>query len=136
MSWDILAMRFPPEVRDVAELPDDYKAPAIGTRAEIASALCSMFSGARVSQPDHVLIEGPGFCMEVGLGREVICDGFMLFVRAGDSPATIGAVKRIAEHFAVRAWDVSAGEFLDMSTDPTRSFATWRAYRDRVAGDT
>lgn len=134
MSWDIYAMRFPPEVRDVAELPNDYKAPAIGTRAEIASALCSMFSGARVSEPNHVLIEGPGFCMEVGLGREETCVGFMLFVRAGENHATIGAVKQIAERFALRAWDVSAGEFLDMSTDPTRSFAAWRAYRDRVVG--
>lgn len=128
MSWDIYAARFPAEVRDVAELPDDYEAPPIGTRAEIASALCSMFSGALVSAPDHVIIEGLGFCMDVGLGRVESCDGFMLFVRAGESRATLGAVMRIVEHFGVRAWDISAGEFLDLSNDPMRSFEAWLAY--------
>ena len=55
MSWDLLAMKFPTGVRDLSELPLDFKDIPIGTKSDVSSALLT-FPGARESGQGYINI--------------------------------------------------------------------------------
>ena len=134
MSWDVLVHRFPQDIETVEQLPDDFKPPAIGSRAEVARLLRTVFPDANISDLGWLIIDGRGFSIEVRTGTEEPCDGFMLHVRGGDG--ALGAVIQLAQLFSARAFDVTSSQFLDRMSDPGSGFRQWQAYRDKVVGDT
>jgi hypothetical protein len=111
MSWDVIVYRFPEEIDAIAQLPRDFKPPALGSRAEVAQAIGKIFPDANISNLSWLLILGHGFSIEVNAGKEEPCGGLTLHVRGGD--AAPGAVMQIAQLFEARAVDMGSGEFLD-----------------------
>ena len=134
MSWDVIVHRFPQDIETTEQLPDGFKPPAIGSRAEIAQSIRTIFPDANISNLGWLVVDGQGFSIEVNIGNEEPCDGFMLHVRGGE--AALGAVMQIARLFEARALDLSSCEFLDRMADPDSGFRQWRAYRDKSVGDT
>jgi hypothetical protein len=130
MSWDVIVHRFPPDIEKIDQLPDGFKPPFIGSRAEVAQAIRTLFPNANTSNLSWLLIIGPDFSIEVNIGRKDPCDGCMLHVRGGNG--ALEAVMQIARHFEARAFDMSSSEFLDRMRDPGSGFRQWQAQRERV----
>lgn len=130
MSWDVIVHRFPRDIETIDQLPDSFKAPAIGSRAEVAQSLRTIFPHADISNSSWPIINGNGYSIEFDMGCEESCDGFMLHVRGGEE--ALGAIMQIAKHFNARAFDTTSGEFLDRMQDSGSGFRQWREYRDRV----
>jgi hypothetical protein len=133
MSWDVLLQRFPQNVTNPADVPNDYRPPVIGSRSEVASSLRKLFPAANASDPAWVVIHGEDFSIEVSTGDNDYCSRLMLYVGGGDG--AVQAVMQIAQHFQMRALDCSTGEFMDAVPDPSAGFQQWRAYRDKVLGE-
>jgi hypothetical protein len=133
MSWDILLQRFPQNVASPEGMPDDYRPPVIGSRAQVASTLRELFPAADTSDPAWIVIDGDDFSIEVSTGDHEQCTGFMLHVRGGDT--AVQPVMQIAKHFELRALDCSTGEFMDAMVDPASGLQQWRAYRDKAFGE-
>jgi hypothetical protein len=133
MSWDVLILRIPVDVDKIEGLPVDFKPPVIGSRAEVALSIRALFPEAIISNLSWLVIHGDGFSIEVSTGRDDACRGFTLHVRGGDGATE--AVMMIARHFEARAFDLTSCEFLDRMSDPGSGFRQWRAYRNKVIGD-
>jgi hypothetical protein len=133
VSWDILLQRFPQNVASPAEIPDDYKPPVIGSRAQVASSFRELFPTAITSDPGWIVIDRDDFSIEVSILDNEQCTGFMLYVHGDES--AVQAVMQIAQHFEMRALDCSSGEFMDAMADPASGLQQWRAYRDKVLGE-
>jgi hypothetical protein len=97
MSWDVLIHRFPSDIDTVEQLPDSFKAPAIGSRAEVAQSLLKIFPDANISNLSWLLIIGKEYSIEVNVGSQEPCDGFTLYVRGGKE--ALGAVHTNREAF-------------------------------------
>jgi hypothetical protein len=131
MSWDIFIQDLPVDAGTVADIPDDFAAKSIGTRARFAMLIRRV--APEVSFDDdlswgHIL--GDGFRIEIHIGEDPVkC--VALFVRG--SSAAVGVVAALIECTGLRALDSGTGEFFDVDA-ARESFAAWKTYRDQVAG--
>jgi len=125
--------RFPRDIKTIEELPDDFKPQAIGSRAQIAQSLQTVFPNANISDLGWLIVDDKEFSIEISVGHKEPCDGFMLHVRGGE--AAVGAVTQIAQLFEARAFDMTSCQFLDSTPDPGGGFRQWQAYRGKVVGD-
>jgi hypothetical protein len=130
MSWDLLAMKFPPGVRDLSELPEDFKETPIGTRLDVAKAILE-FPNSRETGEVYINIEADGYAIEISLGQEAVCTGLMFFVY-GDGSRAVEVIRSISERLAIRTWDINGAQFLDDAADPASGFKQYKAYRDEV----
>jgi hypothetical protein len=133
MSWDLLAMKFPTGVRDLSELPLDFKDIPIGTKSDVSSALLT-FPGARESGQGYINIETDGYAIEISVGDEAICTGLMFYVYGHGSRA-VEVIRSISERLAIRTWDINGAQFLDDAADPASGFRQYKVYRDKVLKD-
>jgi hypothetical protein len=133
MSWDLLARKFPTGVRDISELPEDFKDTPIGAKSDVSSAILT-FPGARESGEGYINIETDGYAIEISVGKEEICTGLMFYVY-GDGSRAVSVIRSISERLAIRTWDINGARFLDDAVDPTSGFRQYKAYRDKVLKD-
>jgi hypothetical protein len=124
--------RFPRDIETAEQLPDGFKPPVIGARAEVAQSIRTLFPDANISDLSWLVINGADYSIEVNTGEEEACDGFLLHVRGGER--ALDAVMQITQHFDARALDLTTCEFLDRMADPGSGFRQWRAFRDRAIG--
>jgi hypothetical protein len=115
--------RFAPEIPEKTarpeDVPDDYLPPPVGSRADVASAVCKLFRNAESDGESFVTIERSGFTIEIILGDEQPCSQLLLHVHVDDDATTATkAILRLADHFGMRALDCSTSEF--MEAEPTR----------------
>jgi hypothetical protein len=76
------------------------------------------------------ILEGADFSIEFNMGREEICEGFMLHVRGGGNTA-MTIIARLLQQLNLRGIDFQTGEFFQQSA-AEQSFREWQAYRDSV----
>ena len=112
MSWDVLLQKFPQEVRQPQDLPDNYVAPAIGSRAEVASALRKLFRNVESAGDSSVTVQNSSFAMEIVLGDQERCSQLLLHVHS-EGPGATKAILRIAERLGLRAIDCSTSKFIE-----------------------
>jgi hypothetical protein len=112
MSWDVLLQKFPREASQPQDVPDDYVAPAIGSRAQVTLALRKLFRGVEGADDSSLTLSGSSFTIEIVLGDEEECSQLLLHVR-GDGGQATKAILRMAEHFGLRAIDCSTSEFIE-----------------------
>ena len=115
MSWDFLLQKFPENTARPEEVPDDYLPPSVGSRADVASAVCKLFRHAESDGESFVTIERSGFTIEISLGDEEPCSQMLLHVHVDgeDATAATKTILRLADHFGMRAIDCSTSEFME-----------------------
>src|SRR5258707_9772808 len=112
MSWDIFVQDFPKNVKSAKDIPADYCAKPIGTRAEIIAKILEVVPFADFSDPSWGDIEGNDWSIEVNLGDDGPSDGFALHVRgAGDE--AVGVIAAILDHLNLRAFETSNADFFE-----------------------
>ena len=132
MSWDIHVQDLP-KVQSIQDIPDDFVPQSLGFRSTVIAKIIEAIPFADFADPTWGRIDGDNWSIEVNLGREEECEGFMLHVRGGDG--AVAAVQAIVDCLGVRAIDMQTGEFLDVEASAA-SLAEWRSYRDQVVRDT
>ncbi|PWU22104.1 MAG: hypothetical protein C5B50_00190 [Verrucomicrobia bacterium] len=133
MSWDLFALNFPAEIRDLSQLPETFKETPIGRTAEIANTIMEV-QGARVSGEGLLTIERQGYAIEISIGPEAVCKWIMFYVY-GDGAAAAEVIQSVGKRLGVRIWDINGSQFLDSAADPTLGFRAYKAYRDKVLKD-
>jgi hypothetical protein len=128
MSWDIFVQDFP-NVEKISDIPDDFVPNSIGTRADIIAKILGSFPSANFNDPSWGVIETHDGSIEVNIGNNDDCDGFMLHVRGGK--ATFEAVTAIVTAVGCRAIDCQTSEFFEIESGRA-SFSNWQDYRDQV----
>ncbi len=114
MSWDVLLQKFPENTSRPQDVPDDYLPPAVGSRADVVSAVRKLFRGAETDGESFVTVERSAFAIEISLGEEEPCSQLLLCVHvSGDAAPATKAILRLADHFGMRALDCSTSEFLE-----------------------
>ena len=129
MSWNVFVQDRPRQATTVAEVPADYRPASLGKRSATIEKIREVFPDADFSNPSRGRIDEDDCSIEVNLGTEEDCGGFVLHVRGGD--AAIGVVAAILQHLHLRALDSQTGEFFNARPEAIESFRQWRAYRDR-----
>jgi hypothetical protein len=131
MSWDIFVQDIPPGLTVAADMPDDFMPKSLGARREIIAKIQSVVPTADFSDAAWGLIDGPGFSIEVNLGKKEDVDGFAFHVRGGDMAAFI--VADILAHLGLRAFDMGSDSGLfSIGPDGSDGQKKWREYRDTV----
>ena len=130
MSWDIFVQDLPSEAKRVTDIPSSFRPSHIGKRSEIIDSITSVIPTADFSDPSWGLIDGQDWSIEVDLGQEEDCRGFVFHVRGGD--VAVGAVAAILRRLNLRALDSQTGEFFVAGESATESFRQWKRYRDEV----
>ena len=116
----------------VDEIPNDFVPQPIGRRSEIIAKIKDVIPTADFTGPSWGIIDGDDWSIEINVGGEEKCNSFALHVRGAD--AAIGAVAAILEQLGLRGLDPqsSATGFFAADEEAIKSFARWRAYRDRA----
>ena len=92
-----------------------------------------MVPGADFSDPSWGTIDGPGFSIEVNLGKKEELDGFAFHVRGGEMAAFV--ISDILERLGLRAFDMGSDSGLfSIGSDGSQGQKRWRAYRDQALG--
>ena len=134
MCWDVTICRFPPGIKSLEQLANNFMPAAIATRAEVAQSLKRLFPDADVSDLSWLVLDGHEFKIEIDTGHKEPCNGLTLHVRGSDE--AVGAVTQIALNFKSRAFDMSLYQFHDLMSNPASGFDQWHKYSRRVVGAT
>ena len=121
-------MDLPAEARTIDDIPQDFAPKPLGPRSEIIAHIQQILPQANFADPSWGMLAGWGFVIEFNMGREEICDGFMLHVRGGG--AAMGAVAQLLEHLNLRGIDCQTSELFSVEAAEA-SFREWQAFRDR-----
>ena len=122
MSWDIFAFRLPDGVREVADVPEGYRPPSIGTRTDVMALLLQWFPDGRMDRFGFLSVEAGGHAFEIQVpdpddhGDDI--SGLTFQVR-GANEATIGAIADVIEQFGMRAFETGTGGRFDRATGVT-----------------
>ena len=125
-------MKFPQGIRDLSELPADFKEAPIGPRSEVIETITRIFPPLRFSSETGVTIETETYAIEIGIGGENICTSIMFCVYGNGSDA-VNIIQKISERLEIRAWDGT--QFLDDASNPESGFEHYKEYRDKVLKD-
>ncbi len=129
MSWDVWLMRVPPEIVSIHDLPKDFVS-ELGSQAEILPRLVEIFPELDMSTPGWGFMEGADFFIDFNIGKDDPIETIALHVRGGDG--ALGPIHKLCQATGWRAFDTTAGEFIDFERSPAAGLQTWRASRDRV----
>lgn len=130
MSWDVSIFRFARQYASVEEIPEDETPLPLAPREEVHRAVTEFFPGTNWKDPAWGQFDSTFGSVEFNIGKEDPVGSFMLHVRASNEiVAPILAMCRAQNWLAL---DLSTGEFLNASVDPTAGLEGWRAFRNRA----
>ena len=133
MSWDLFVQDIPASATSVTEIPDDFRPSSIGKRADIIVQIQEVVPTADFTSPDWGVIDGPGYSIEVSMGKVEDVHGFALHVRGNDQMVFV--VADILEHLGLRAFDpTSDSGIFGLDQEQAAGLRRWRAYRNEVIG--
>jgi hypothetical protein len=132
MSWDVYAQDIPPDATCVDDLPDDFEPKPIGQRSSIIAGIKAVAPFVDASRPDWLVIDGPDFSVEIGLGDEESVQALAFYSRGSDTAAAV--VKEILDALELRAFDLESESGLFEPAAAEAGMQRWRAYRDRIVG--
>ncbi|HWO58857.1 MAG TPA: hypothetical protein VNO31_02285 [Umezawaea sp.] len=130
MSWDVLLSVVPEGFGSIEELPRDFRAPPIGPHGAVEDALRRAVPTIDLADPSWGVIDGPGWSVEVNIGRADPVDAIMLHIRGGGDDA-LPVVFRVAGELGCRPLDMTTGELL-ASVDSAEGWWGFQEYRDKV----
>ena len=133
MSWDVSIMKFSKPYASVEDIPDDETPLPIGTLAHIHSAVTKHFPGTDWTDVAWGIFDSPLGSIEFNLGKKDPASSMMLHVRASNE--IVQPIVELCNEERWTALDCSTGEFLESAEYPTAGLDGWRAYRDRVVGE-
>jgi|GEM_PF-1372140 len=133
MSWDVIIMRLPAEIRsydDLGAAPGNLLLP-LGAPQQVRQQVSEVFGGTDWTDPAWGTWRGEEGSIEFGLegDREDEVESLMLHVRAEEAVAA--RILSLAERHGWRALDTTTCEFL-AGQQPALGLSRWRAFRDRV----
>jgi hypothetical protein len=133
MSWDIFVQDLPEDASTVQEIPDDFQPKPLMSRVALLSGIKEVIPQADVTDPSWIRVDGPGYSIEINVGRDDPVLDFAFHVRGGDLAS--GVIAHVLEHFDLRAIDPGSDTGMFDRDGAADSLRKWRAYRDQVAGD-
>lgn len=133
MSWDVSILKFSQPYAAVEEIPDDETPLPLGSQQHVHSAVTKHFPGTNWSDAAWGIFDSPFGSIEFNLGKDDPASSMMLHVRASNE--IVAPIIRLCLEEGWNALDCSTGELLEAADDPTAGLEGWRAYRDRVIGE-
>ncbi len=130
MSFDVFVQDLPPNVRDVAEIPDDFEPRSLGPRSVLIEAIQRVVPAAVFDKLGWASIEGPNYSIDVSFGTADPVQSFAFHVRGADEALFI--VAHILDALGLRALAPSSESGLFTLGTAAPAYAAWRAYRARV----
>jgi hypothetical protein len=127
MSWDIFIQKFPDGAKRVADIPDTFAAPEMGSRGDVIEKICAAVPAVDFSDPAWGVLRTDRYSIEFGLGDEEKLHGVTLHVRGSDE--VLPHVKSVIRALGMRAIDSVTGEFFDPKV-ARDSLAKWRSFVD------
>ncbi|MCC7451031.1 MAG: hypothetical protein IT324_26685 [Anaerolineae bacterium] len=111
MSWLTLLMRFPANVNEISDIPEDFAPEIMGTKSELFSLLVQLdpmtdFSEIGVSEEPWTRVYTDNAITEVPIPNDPFD---RLFLR-NPHPTLVQA---LCERFGCRIWNTSSGEIVD-----------------------
>jgi len=132
MSWDVSIMHLPADVQSVVAIGEVFKLRPLGKRDDIIEKIREILPDVDFSDPSWGVLDQAGFTIEFNMGKEEICDSFMLHVRGGGD--AIATIEGLLKHLQLRAVDCSTGDIFP-SDAAHASLGRWQEYRNRVIRD-
>ena len=130
MSWDICIQDIPKDVRNLEDIPDDFRPSPLGLRSDVIARIKEVLPETDFSNPTWGVLDQPGFSIEFSMGSAEVCEGFTLHVRGGG--AAVATITRVLDHLKLRGIDLQIPDFFSPEAAEA-SFRDWQAHRDRVA---
>jgi hypothetical protein len=124
MSWDVLVLAAPSSYASMDDIPSDFTGQPFGPAAVVLQKLQTNFPGIDLQDPAWGVVTGPGWSIELNIGRDDPIDSIMLHVR-GSGDGVLEVIADIAETVGGRALDVSEGVFL---TREPEQLSGWHAF--------
>jgi hypothetical protein len=125
MSWDLFIQHLPSSAITVADVPDDFSPLPLGSRAEVVSAIVTVFPEADTSDPSWVTFETPAYSIVFATTEEEPVTAMTLHVRGDES--VVPGIAALVEKLGARALDSWTGEFFEPAT-AVESIRRWRLY--------
>jgi len=129
MSWDVLLLNVPDNIKSQNDLPADFKS-TLGITTDILSTLSAIAPEIDLHDPTWGVLEGDGFSIEFNIGRNNPIESIMLHVRGSNEAIT--TIERICKKTGWRALDTSTGNFIEFNQNPEKGLEQWRSYRNQV----
>jgi hypothetical protein len=133
MSWDVSIMKLSKPYASVEEIPDDESPQSLGTQEHVHTAVTRHFPGTDWNDVAWGMFDSPLGSIEFNLGKDDPASSMMLHVRASNE--IVQPIIDLCREEGWTAFDCSTGEFLEAPESPTAGLNRWRAYRDRVVGE-
>ncbi len=111
MSWNVLLTVVPEGFESMEQLPRGFRPPSIGPHGDVENALRRAVPAIDLRDVNWGVIDGPGWSIEVNIGRADPVDSIMLHIRGGGDDA-LPLVFRIAGGLGCRPLDMTTGELL------------------------
>ena len=127
-------MNLPPGIKDISEIPKDYRLPPLGQRADIIAKISALYPQANFGDPSWGTLRLPGVSIEFSLGDDdEEIDHFAMHVRGGDpAPHVVAHILRELGTGAVCSGSES-GLFEYDPVTGSKAFDSWRGYAGHVS---
>jgi hypothetical protein len=130
VSWDAHILRLDRLVSSLAELPNDYTPPAVGSAVHVRASITEAFPTTDWADPSWGVLDCGEYALEFSLGSDDPIPSFSVHVRGDGDP--IRPLVAMCTSNGWRVIDVQTTELLDPQDPSTDSWARFREYRDRV----
>ena len=129
MSWDVVLMKMPEGASSIADLPKDHVSMPLGQRADVEEAIRRAVPGVDLTDPTWGQMAGPGWSMELNIGREDPIDDIMLHIR-GSSDWVFEPIFALSRELRCQVIDCGSGDVL--AEQEAGTWQEWKAFRDGI----
>ena len=130
MSWDIFVQDLPPDVKGVADIPEDFVPQPLGSRCRVIDAIRAAAPFAKFTDETHAQLDAPDISVEITIGADDPLRGFAFHVYGGDRSA--GVVADILSRLQLRALDPLSHSGIFDPSQASGSLQRWQVYRRSV----
>jgi hypothetical protein len=130
MTWDIFVQDLPPDVKGVADIPEDFVPQPIGSRSRVIYAIRAAAPFAKFSGETHAQVDAPEINMEIMIGPDDPLRSFAFHIFGGNRSA--GLVADILSRLQIRALDPLSDSGIFDSLQAARSLQRWQEYRRSI----
>ncbi len=127
MSWDGLIMKFPEGI-SINELPDNWRAPIIGSDTEIMDILKNF--PIIENNAGHALIEFEDSWIELMYDPDSEINS--INIRTNATPASKEILKQLCQKLDATLFDVQIGEIADFQSSTNESMSQFSQWRNRI----
>jgi hypothetical protein len=129
MSWDVILLNLPPDIRSINDLGDDFDS-VLAPVSDVRKLVSHVVPSVDLSDPGWGILEADDYSIEFSIGEDDPCTSLMLHIRGTES--ALEPIRALCAATGWKAFDCSDGDLMDWSGDPGKGLREWRAYRDQV----